>query len=150
MGKNMKIFSILCENNYGSNIFMVIGAKDEAQAVKIFKKESKVQNIEKEAMSMSKVILKDYKDYIKNKGCVPYNFGFKTEYILNPSDFSKEGFKNLLEIIKQNYLKDYYNKDGVIQWNLDNNIFQIKNLSYIVDNLNKAKVLDMQEIYHGR
>ena len=146
----MQIFSILCENNYGSNIFMNIGAKDEAQAIRIFKKEAKIQSIEKEALAIAREIIREYKEYIKRKGYASYNFGFRTDCFMNPSDFSKEGFKNLLEIIKQNYLKDYYNKDGVIQWNLDNNIFQIKNLSYIVDNLNNAKVLDMQEIYHGR
>lgn len=146
----MQIFSILCENNYGSNIFMNIGAKDEAQAIRIFKKEAKIQSIEKEALAIAREIIREYKEYIKRKGYASYNFGFRTDCFMNPSDFSKEGFKNLLEIIKQNYLKDYYNKDGVIQWNLDNNIFQIKNLSHIVDNLNNAKVLDMQEIYHGR
>ena len=146
----MQIFSILCENNYGSNIFMNIGAKDEAQAIRIFKKEAKIQSIEKEALAIAREMIREYKEYIKRKGYASYNFGFRTDCFMNPSDFSKEGFKKLLEIAKQNYINDYYNKDGAIQWNLDNNIFQIKNLSYIVDNLNKAKVLDMQEIYHGR
>ena len=147
---SMQIFSILCENNYGSNIFMNIGAKDEAQAIRIFKKEAKIQSIEKEALAIAREMIREYKEYIKRKGYASYNFGFRTDCFMNPSDFSKEGFKKLLEIAKQNYINDYYNKDGVIQWNLDNNIFQIKNLSYIVDNLNNAKVLDMQEIYHGR
>ena len=147
---SMQIFSILCENNYGSNIFMNIGAKDEAQAIRIFKKEAKIQSIEKEALAIAREMIREYKEYIKRKGYASYNFGFRTDCFMNPSDFSKEGFKKLLEIAKQNYINDYYNKDGAIQWNLDNNIFQIKNLSYIVDNLNKAKVLDMQEIYHGR
>ena len=146
----MQIFSILCENNYGSNIFMNIGAKDEAQAIRIFKKEAKIQSIEKEALAIAREMIREYKEYIKRKGYASYNFGFRTDCFMNPSVFSKEGFKKLLEIAKQNYINDYYNKDGAIQWNLDNNIFQIKNLSYIVDNLNKAKVLDMQEIYHGR
>ena len=147
---SMQIFSILCENNYGSNIFMNIGAKDEAQAIRIFKKEAKIQRIEKVALAIAREMIREYKEYIKRKGYASYNFGFRTDCFMNPSDFSKEGFKKLLEIAKQNYINDYYNKDGVIQWNLDNNIFQIKNLSYIVDNLNNAKVLDMQEIYHGR
>ena len=69
---------------------------------------------------------------------------------MNPSDFSKEGFKKLLEIAKQNYINDYYKEGGVIQWNLDNNIFQIKNLSQIGNTLSNSKMLDKHEIYHGR
>ena len=146
----MQIFSILCENNYGSNIFMTIAAKNEAQAIRIFKKEAKVPSIEKEAFSAAREVMKSHKAHVKRVGYTSYNFGFLTTWMMHPRDFSKEGIKKRLEITKQNYINDYYKEGGVIQWNLDNNIFQIKNLTKIALSLEKAKVLDKQDIYHGR
>lgn len=149
----MRVFSIFCENNYGSNIFMVVAAKNEAQAIKLFKREAKVPSIERESMSRAKEVLKEYKELVKRGiyRLTEYNFGFLTTCMLPIPDLSsKEQMAKLLETTKQNYINDYYKEGGVIQWNLDNNKFQVQNLTELATGLSTSKVLVRHDIYHGR
>lgn len=146
----MQIFSILCEDPYGDNISMTIAAKNQNEAIKLFKKRAKVQSIDEVSLKRAKEVIKEYKLFIKRVGYVSFNFGFLNPIILCPSDFSKDGFLKLRNIVQQNYINDYYKENKSIQWNIDNNLFDIKNLTEQVKNLKNGKVLDIQYIYHGR
>ena len=119
----MQIFNILCENHYGDNIMMTIAAKDQKEAIKLFKKKAKVPSIKKISLDRAKEVIKEYKAFIKRVGYTSYNFGFLNTYMMLPSDFSKEGFLKLRDLVQQNYINDYYKEGGVIQWNIDNNVF---------------------------
>jgi len=146
----MQIFNVFCENPYGDNIMMTIAAKDQNEAIKLFKKKAKVPSINKVSLERAKEVIKEYKAFIKRVGYVSYNFGFLNTYMILPSDFSKEGFLKLRDRVQQNYINDYYKEDKSIQWNIDNNVFDIKNITEQVKNLKVGVVLDTHYIYHGR
>lgn len=146
----MQIFNVLCENPYGDNIMMTIAAKNQNEAIKIFKKKAKVPSINKVSLERAKEVIKEYKAFIKRVGYVSFNFGFLNKCMMHPSDLSKEGFLKLRNIVRQNYINDYYKEGKSIQWNINNNIFDIKNITEMIKNLETGEVLDIHHIYHGR
>lgn len=146
----VQIFNILCEDPYGDNIMMTIVAKSQKEAIKLFKRKAKIPSIHKVSLDRAKEVVREYKAFIKRVGYVSFNFGFLTTDVRQPSDFSKEGFLKLRQIVQQNYINDYYKEDRSIQWNIDNNIFNIKNISELTKNLKNSTILDIHYIYHGR
>ena len=147
----MQIFNIICENPYGDNIVMTIAAKNQNDAISLFKKHATIESIEKVAKRECKEYVKDYKNHIKEVGYTSYDFSFRnSEYSFHWVDISKEGLINLYNRLYKLYMDTYFIAGGSIQYNIKHNIFIIKNITDMVKGLEKGEVLDTHHIYHGR
>lgn len=145
------VFLFKIENPRGDNIELLISAENKELAISLLYKELKhfSGSFLNKAQSELKYILSRFKNeketLLKNKLNKQFsvgNFDFSyNDYLSDPNKF-KENFLN-------EYISYYYRKDFSLEYNLDHQIFEIRNLSE-EDLNNKNKVLNKTFIYCGR
>lgn len=154
----MNIYHIFCENPQGDNISFIISAKTEIDAVKKFKKELKhtSKSFEKEAKNYVSSLIKRIKKDLKSDWCAPKYHNYATKsLVLGDYYFSYQMFNDTLEeefktkLINE-YTKYYYREGMSLAYNLDNNEFNVRNLTELSGSCKNTTVLDRQFIYHGR
>ena len=144
------------EDPYSDNIEMIITSKDKETAVKLFKKAVSKFTTKKFGESQCKSYMKGFKSEYKNLLKSKYDCDETKEYYLNRKKYTVGDLKfNILETIEEgfyekilNAYKDYYYREGYsLEYHLDNDIFEVINLS-VLDSGNK--ILNTTYIYHGR
>lgn len=154
----MNIYQIFCENPRGDNISFIISSKTEIDVVKKFKKELKhtSKSFENEAKKYISDLIKRIKTDLKSERCThKYNNYSTKEFVIGDYYFSYQMFNDTPEeefktkLINE-YTKYYYKEGRSLAYNLDNNVFVVKNLTELSTNCKNTTVLDKQFIYCGR
>ena len=164
------IYLIKVGNPRGDDIEMIISAKDESKAVKILKKELKHQDyntFSKSALREYKYILKQLKEqYISVQKAIKERSSYRSReditadldrkrYCVGDFYFSYNDYKNNPGKFEKDILnayEEYYYREGYsLEYHLDNDIFEIINLSELAleRGANVTKVLNKTFIYHG-
>lgn len=154
----MNIYQIFCENPRGDNISFIISSKSEIDVVKKFKKELKhtSKSFENEAKKYISDLIKRIKTDLKSDWCTPKYHNYTTKkFVIGDYYFSYQMFNDTHEeefktkLINE-YTKYYYREGRSLAYNLDNNKFNVRNLTELSGSCKNATVLDRQFIYHGR
>ena len=163
------IYLITVQKNSGDDIEIIISAKDESKAVKILKKELKhdYNTFSKGALYEYKCILKQLKEqYTSVQKAIKERSSYmsreditadldRKRYGIGDFYFSYNDYKNNPEKFEQDILnayEEYYYREGYsLEYHLDNDIFEIINLSELAleKGVNVTKVLNITFIYHG-
>lgn len=153
----MNIYHIFCENPQGDNISFIISAKTEINAIKKFKVELKhtSKSFEKEAKHDVLALIKRIKKDLKSDWCTPKYHNYTKNFVMGDYYFSYQMFNDTTEeefkakLINE-YTKYYYREGRSLAYNLDNDIFEVKNLTELSGVCKNTTVLDKKFIYCGR